>query len=785
MRLLTLFFLFLTFAHAQQRPSIICNISSRHLVEGEVAYFNLIYRGDNPRVAPPETIKLDKLILTQRGFESRNINGDRYYIYQYPIVNATTGSHTIPSLDLRFIGKPQKTTPVSFEVVSRDSLKKEQFKYKNRTISCFSKAFLSKTSLYPGESVELEYKIYVPANLNPLEWGQPKVENPFNCTAWRFNSPTNSRDTSSAFFDNQRYLVASYTTVLSSINAGDARFGPITTDIVISPSSINARFGFSRLETAELPITSSLIELEVLDFPSIPPAEFNGAIGTFSIEADLPAKKTLSLNEAITATVTIAGAGNLPDIQAPELEDTATWKVVDVSRVQQGEERKDLEGQTQFTYILQPQRGANALPRFTFAHFDPHTQKFNVDTTTTSPIIISEPKAGTTAAVLPAVDVPKEDMKDILGPLTEPKLAQTNPSLISSLPLWWWQVIPASVLLLFLLTALIRKVKVTSSSEDKNAQRLAEFKMLEASNDTDFLKEAGAFIERWHSGTEKTQTVINQRDAQCYQPEGGQSVSKKQRNEILRLLKSLALVALLSSLAFSSPSRADEVSYTAWENGDYQEALTGYLAASEKYPHSADLLFNIGDCYYRTNQLGKATLYFEKALALNPQHYEARKNLDFTRKHQGSILAPGLQGTSKWIAQFPAEFYQQIAIAGAWGLLLSIVALKLFALRSGKLAFALSVAIISPLIGGASLAAWITHPQRQLDTTGEAAVITQYSAVLTEPRSLTGKELEEKTIINATPTSPCRIIAVRKQWSYIELANGTRGWVPSDSISKI
>ncbi|MEO1857839.1 MAG: tetratricopeptide repeat protein [Rubritalea sp.] len=786
MRLLTLIFTLLgiCFAQAQQEASIITQISSTNLIEGEVGYFSLIYRGVNPKQAPPESIDIGGMKLTQRGFQQQYINGDRYFIYQYPISDAKAGNYSIPALDLELQGTTVKSQPANFQVVPVEDLKLEQFKYKENTISCYSKVFIGKTTLYPGESTIVEYKIYIPANLNPQGWGLPKPDKIFNCTAWRFSPPTSNRDVGQAFINNKRYVVGSYTTVLSSIKAGDASFGPLTTELIIAPSNTTSRFGFSRRQTAEMPITSEDLRFEVLPFPSTAPPEFKGAVGEFTIEADLPVTESISLNDSITATVTIAGSGNLPDIIAPELEDSATWKVVDVSRVQQGDERKELSGQTQFTYILQPLRGADTLPRFTFAHFDPVAEEFVLSTTSTSAITVTVPEV-TGSAVLPATAVPTESMQDILGPLTDVNLTRPARSVIAQLPVWTWQVVPALFLVAMLGIAGQRKVRASKQTNSTKSLQLNELKKLNSFKDQDFLKEAGGYVERWLADSQEAQSVLDQRDSQCYQPAADQKLDSKQRSSILQLLKSLSVLTLIALLTFSQQSWADESSFKAWEAGDYQTALDGYLEASEKNPGSADLLFNVGDCYYRANQPGMAALFYKKALAIDPFHYEASKNLTFTQKTQGSILGPEYSELEKWILELPATAYQQAIFLGIWVLALTLIALKLFHLKNGKFALALTLIILSPFWIILSSAAWLKHPQRMASTTGKAGMVTEFTSILTEPVDVSGKELDKKTMIKANPASPCRIIAERGAWTYIELANGTRGWTPSERVSEI
>ncbi|MFD2160085.1 tetratricopeptide repeat protein [Rubritalea tangerina] len=785
MRLLSTLFLFvsLCLASASQPSPIITEISSKNFIEGEIGYFNLIYRDANPDVSPPSEITLnDGATITQRGFQQSNINGQRFYFYQYPIIELPPGEYTIPPLELEVNGSTVTSLEASFTVHPLDQFKVLQFDFKGQAVPSYSKIFVDKTQLYPGESVELEYKLYIPSAFNTRAWGLPKPDNIDNCTAWRITPPRNRRDVGQAYIDKRRYDVASYTTVISAIKPGAATFGPLKTDLIVSPSSMNSRFGFSN-NNQEVPIPSAELQFEVIPFPTTPPTEFDGAVGTFTIEAEFPPEESISLNDSITATVTIDGNGNLSDIQAPKLEDTSTWKLVDVSKVQQGESRKSLVGQTQFTYILQPQRGADSFPRFTFAHFDPVAKEFHVTTTTTSALSIVEPVV-TGTAVLPEATIPTEKMQDILGPLASVRLDTPTRSPLPAWLAWIWQVIPATLLLSLIGVALSQKYKKGKMQNLDFLQRKEELKHLESSDNKNFLKDAGSFAERWHPNTPESAKITEARDAMCYQPDQSSACDPKLRSDILKSLKSLSLLVFLF-VCIPHPLQANDPGFDSWEKEDYHAALSYYLEQTQSHPQSADLLYNAGDAYYRTNQPGMAALYYKKALKLDPSHYEATKNLEFVQKLQGAITSPELAEIDQWIVLLPPEIYRQIAFAALWALVLSLLTLKLFQLNSVRLVATILVLILSPIVGIAALASWQTHPLRTQTQVGEPAILTQFAHVLTEPIEVSGKELETKTMIKATPSSPCHIIAIRGDWTYIQLANGTRGWVPNNSVSKI
>ena len=84
----------------------------------------------------------------------------------------------------------------------------------------------------------------------------------------------------------------------------------------------------------------------------------------------------------------------------------------------------------------------------------------------------------------------------------------------------------------------------------------------------------------------------------------------------------------LSAMAVKAESLIEQA-YSAYMNDDFAKAADLYLEAESQEGSSSDLYYNIGNCYYRQNKLGKAILYYERALRLDPSNKDARANLAF------------------------------------------------------------------------------------------------------------------------------------------------------------
>lgn len=83
---------------------------------------------------------------------------------------------------------------------------------------------------------------------------------------------------------------------------------------------------------------------------------------------------------------------------------------------------------------------------------------------------------------------------------------------------------------------------------------------------------------------------------------------------------------LLTSFVHLQESTAREAD-EAYRQGDYATAIEHYEAVLDKQCASAKLYYNLGNAYYRTDQMGLAILNYRRALRLDPSMTDARENL--------------------------------------------------------------------------------------------------------------------------------------------------------------
>ena len=67
----------------------------------------------------------------------------------------------------------------------------------------------------------------------------------------------------------------------------------------------------------------------------------------------------------------------------------------------------------------------------------------------------------------------------------------------------------------------------------------------------------------------------------------------------------------------------------AYQNNNFMQALDYFLIVENNGLHNPSLFFNIGNAYYRNNQIANAIIYYKKALLLDSSFKPAKTNLDF------------------------------------------------------------------------------------------------------------------------------------------------------------
>ncbi|TEB41152.1 tetratricopeptide repeat protein, partial [Flavobacterium circumlabens] len=97
-------------------------------------------------------------------------------------------------------------------------------------------------------------------------------------------------------------------------------------------------------------------------------------------------------------------------------------------------------------------------------------------------------------------------------------------------------------------------------------------------------------------------------------------------------MKNILYLFLLISQVFFAQS-SFEKGNDFYQNGKYQQAIAEYEnIIKEDQQQSAELYYNLGNCYYKLNKVAPSIYNYEKALVLKPGDPQTLNNLKFAKK---------------------------------------------------------------------------------------------------------------------------------------------------------
>ena len=232
----------------------------------------------------------------------------------------------------------------------------------------------------------------------------------------------------------------------------------------------------------------------------------------------------------------------------------------------------------------------------------------------------------------------------------------------------------------------------------------------------------------------------------------------------------------------NTPDELWQVANTAYNTGNYAQAEECYTRIVEQGLHSAALYYNLANAHFKQDELGKAMLYYNRALRLRPNDEDIRHNLEYAE-----------QSTKDSIEKIP-EFFLKTWIKSlrgalsctAWSILslLMLVAalacglLYLLAQRLSlrKTGFYL-MAVTALLFVVTTAFAW--SERNMLVERSEAIIMNSAVSIKSSPdRSATELfVLHEGTKVTIGETID--------GWAEVRIADGRKGWIEQERIERI
>lgn len=233
---------------------------------------------------------------------------------------------------------------------------------------------------------------------------------------------------------------------------------------------------------------------------------------------------------------------------------------------------------------------------------------------------------------------------------------------------------------------------------------------------------------------------------------------------------------------------------TLWAQSDFETgnalyAKEKYTEATQSYENiinsgkqSAEVYFNLGNCYYKLHQVAPAIYNYEKALLLNPNDTEIKTNLEFARKMTiDDIKVIPKVGFHKIIADFTSIYHYDTWAWIAVGLSFLFFVFFLGYYFSGttvKKRLFFSGMFLVLLAISLSVSSGIYERDRMLNEK-PAIVFAETTSLKSEPKiSATDAVL----LHEGTKVFIMESIA---NWKKVQLTDETTGWIESEAIKEV
>ena len=579
-------------------------------------------------------------------------------------------------------------------------------------------------------------------------------------------------------------------------------------------------------------IKAPAITIQVDPLPQRP-ANFSGGVGSFSISAQID-KTEVKANDPVNLRVVVSGVGNMkllkqPVVKIPKDFDSYDAKVTDKTKLTVN----GLEGSIVYDFLAVPRhQGTFEIPAIEYTYFDTKSNIYKTERTESFTLKVAKGDGQTTVASFAG----QEDVKQLGSDIRYIHTGNTeqhgvNEFFFSSVAYW----MSLAVLLIAFISLFVifrhraienaNIVKQRAGKANKVAvKRLKKAaKLMKAGKDGEFYDEVmralwgyvgdklnisvdqltrdnvSQQLSQYNVSEETIRQFVGALD-ECefarYAPGDATGNMNKVYDAAITAITQIAntmkksgknakpltvlLLLLLLPLAASAYTKQQADSLYAAEH--YQEAAKQYEALL-KQGVSSDLYYNLGNCYYRMDDMTRAVLNYERAQLLSPGDRDVRINLQMARSKTIDKIVPesemffvtwyhslvNLMSVDGWARMSLVSLIVAIILALAY-LFSDRIWLRKVGFFAGLLF--LVVFVLSNLFA---------YQQKQALVFRSGAIIIRSAVNVKSTPAHNGTDLfilHEGTKVTITDNT-------MKEWREIRVADGKEGWLPTKDLEVI
>lgn len=579
-------------------------------------------------------------------------------------------------------------------------------------------------------------------------------------------------------------------------------------------------------------IKAPAITIQVDPLPQRP-SNFSGGVGSFNISAQID-KTEVKANDPVNLRVVVSGVGNMkllkqPVVKIPKDFDSYDPKVTDKTKLTVN----GLEGSIVYDFLAVPRhQGTFEIPAIEYIYFDTKTNSYKTLQTESFTLKVAKGDGQTTVASFAGQEDVKQLGRDIRYIHTgHTELHGVNEFFFGSATYW----VSLAVLLAAFISLFVifrhraienaNLVKQRAGKANKVAvKRLKKAaKLMKTGKDGEFYDEVMRAL--WGYVGDKLNMPVDQltRDNvsqqlsqynvseetigqfvgaldECefarYAPGDATGNMNKVYDAAITAITQIAntmkktgknrqpltvlLLLLMLPIAASAATKAKADSLYAAEH--YQEAAKQYETLL-KQGVSSDVYYNLGNCYYRMDDMTLAVLNYERAQLLSPGDRDIRLNLQMARSKTIDKIVPE---SEMFFVTWYHSLVNLMSVDG-WArmALVSLVVAIILALSYlfsdrlwlRKVGFFAGLVFLVVFV----LSNLFAYQQKQALVNRSGAIIIRSAVNVKSTPASNGTDLfilHEGTKVTITD-------ATMKEWCEIRVADGKEGWLPTKDLEVI
>ena len=764
--------------------------------------------------------------------------------YTYIVAATKGGSYTIPAAHVVVDGKKIASNALTIKVIGSTGSNSrpynddegEEVREMGSRISgsdLFIKVSANKKRVFEQEPILLTYKVYTLVQLSQLRGDMPDLKSFYTQEVDLPQQKSFSLET----VNGRPYRTCTWSQyVMFPQTTGKLQIPAITFEGVVIQQNRNvdpfeAFFnGGSGYVEVKKKIEAPGIEIQVNPLPQRP-AAFSGGVGKFNISAQLDKAETKA-NDPITLRIIVSGTGNLklikqPIINLPKDFDKYEPKVTEQTKLTTA----GIEGSKIYDVLIVPRhQGKYEIPPIEFTYFDTSTKRYETVKTEAFQLDVAKGSGASSVSDFSG----QEDLQELNKDIRYIKTGDANQHLTGDFffgSITYWISIAVLVLVFITLFVIFRQRAIDNANvaamRGKKANKVATKRLKQAArlmtenkpgefydevlralwgyvgdklnipvaqlshdNISSKLAERGVH----QSIIDKFIGALDECEFERYapgDPKGNMSkvydkamLAIEKIEEVMKKGKKVAatLVLLLLLVPMTGQAATKAEGDSAYVNSNYQEAIKIYESLL-KQGESAELYYNLGNAYYRTENITRAVLNYERALLLSPGDGDIRFNLQIARSKTIDKIVPE---SEMFFVTWYRSLVNMMSVDG-WGRL-ALVSLALVIVLFLVYLFSARVWLqkVGFFGGGALLVVFVLSnffawQQRHQLLYRQGAIVVAPSVTVKSTPAQNGTDLfilHEGTKVVITDGS-------MKNWREIRLADGKKGWIESKKIELI